>query len=99
MYWREEGITPEQKEKKTRVSSSYDSEAFEKLDRLSCACGISVTTLQTRLVEMCLNSEAIINEIQDKHKKRSRFRIIPTRVNNELHFIFAEKAKQVKRTK
>lgn len=93
MHWVERGVTPEQSEKKIRVSSSYDADLFEKLDRLACAIGVSPTTLQTQFIKMCLDSEDMITEIQERYKRKSRFRIIPSRANGELKFIFAEKAR------
>jgi hypothetical protein len=86
--------THEQSDKRLRVSSTYSPELFEKLDKLACACGISMTTLQTRLIALCLDREEIINEIQERHHKRSRFRVIPLREGQELRFIFAEKKRK-----
>lgn len=74
-----------------RVSSTYDDDTFGKLDRLAAACGISRTTLQSEFLKMCLENESAINIIQEKYKKRSRFRIIPSKVDGELKYIFAEK--------
>lgn len=91
--WREEREPHEQKESRIRVSSSYHPDLFEKLDRLACACGLSPTTLQTRLIQLCLDREDIINAIQQLHERRSRFRIIPLREGKDLRFVFAEKQK------
>jgi hypothetical protein len=83
----------EQSGRRLRVSSTYDDDLFEKLDRLACAIGISPTTLQTELVKLCLSNENIINAIQDmpKYKRKARFRIIPSKVDGEIKFVFAEK--------
>lgn len=74
-----------------RVSSTYDAETFDMLDRLATACGISRTTLQTELVQLCLQNENIVNYIQDQHKHRARFRIVPSKADGKLRYIFAEK--------
>jgi hypothetical protein len=74
-----------------RVSSTYKSPTFEQLDRLAAACGITRTTLQTFLVEMCLQNENVIIYVQDKYKKSARFWIIPSKVNGDLKYIFAER--------
>jgi hypothetical protein len=76
-----------------RVSSTYGDATFDKLDRLAAACGISRTTLQTELITLCLENESIINYIQEKYKNRSRFRIIPSRIDGNLKFIMVEKKK------
>lgn len=91
MQEREEG---KRASKKIRVNSSFSNEVHEKLDRLAMACGTTKTELAAYLVELCLQNENIINFVQDKHKDKSRFRIIPSKVDGELKFVFVEKAKR-----
>ncbi len=88
----------EQATKRLRVSSTYTEmpDIYEKLDRLATACGIRPTTLQTELVKLCLQNENIINYIQDRYKHCSRFRIIPSKLEGDLKYIFAEKKKGFK---
>lgn len=74
-----------------RVSSTYDESTFDKLDRLAAACGVSRTTLQTDFTRLCLDNENIINYMQEQYKQRSRFRIIPSRIDGDLKFIMTEK--------
>lgn len=97
MEERQEREQNEQLNKRLRVSSSYDESIHEKLDRLAVACGMSRTTLQTEIVKIFLSSENLINYVQDKNKNKSRFRVVPTRIGNELKFIFAEKVVQKKK--
>ncbi|WP_134705078.1 hypothetical protein [Ammoniphilus sp. YIM 78166] len=91
MEKRGERVRAERSDKRIRVNSSYSQSIHEKLDRLATACGIPKTALQTYLVELCLQNENIINYVQDQHKTQSRFRIIPSKVDGDLQFIFAEK--------
>jgi hypothetical protein len=83
----------ERSDKKIRVNSSLSKTVHNKLDRLAMACGVTKTGLAAYLLEICLNNENIINYVQDQHKDSSRFRIIPTRVDGEIQFVFAEKIK------
>jgi hypothetical protein len=96
MEERKERVRAERSDKKIRVNSSYTKPLHDKLEKLAIACGVTKTELQAYMVELCLDREAIINEIQDRHKSRSHFRIIPSRVNGELKFIFAEKLQKAK---
>ena len=77
--------------KKIRVNSSLDKVVHEKLDRLAMACGITKTALAAYLVELCLDNENIINFVQDQYRESSRFRVIPTKVEGVVKFIFSEK--------
>jgi hypothetical protein len=81
----------ERSDKKVRVNSSLTKAVHEKLDRLAMACGITKTRLAADLVELCLHNENIVNFIQDQYKDSARFRIIPSKVDGDLKFIFAEK--------
>jgi hypothetical protein len=83
-------IRSERCDKKIRVNSSFNKIVHEKLDRLAMACGVTKTTLAAYLVELCLHNENIINFVQDQYKETSRFRVIPTKVEGELKFIFTE---------
>ncbi|MEW9673502.1 hypothetical protein [Ammoniphilus sp. 3BR4] len=98
MKKRDKRIHTEQGAKRLRVSSTYTEmpDIYEKLDRLATACGIRPTTLQTELVKLCLQNENIINYIQDRYRHCSRFRIIPSKLDGDLKYIFAEKKKAVK---
>lgn len=87
----EERQRTERSDKKVRVNSPLSKDVHEKLDRLAIACGLSKTGLGAILIELCLNNENIINYIQDKCKDRSRFRIIPSKVDGNLKFVFVEK--------
>jgi hypothetical protein len=87
---REEGRA-ERSDKKIRVNSPLTKTVHEKLDRLATACGISKTGLGATLIEFCLSNEHIVNLVQDQYKQTSRFRIIPSKINGELKFIFVEK--------
>lgn len=78
-------------DKKVRVNASFTQLVHEKLDRLAAACGTTKTELAAYLVELCLNTENIINYVQEKHRETARFRIIPSKVDGDLKFIFAEK--------
>jgi hypothetical protein len=84
-------IRAERSDKKIRVNSSFNKSSHEKLDKLAIACGTTKTALATYLVELCLSNENIINFVQDQHKHSSRFRVIPSKVNGALKFVFAEK--------
>mgnify|MGYP003857545199 CR=1 FL=1 len=90
---RGERIRSERSDKKIRVNSSLTKSVHDKLDRLAMACGVTKTGLAAHLLELCLDNENIINFIQDHHKFTARFRIIPTKIEGELQFIFAEKTK------
>jgi hypothetical protein len=92
-----ERIRSERSDKKIRVNSSFNKTVHEKLDRLAMACGITKTSLAAYLVELCLHNENIINFVQDQYKDRSRFRIIPSKVDGELKFIFVEKKMKLSR--
>ena len=92
-----ERIRSERSDKKIRVNSSFNKTVHEKLDRLAMACGITKTSLAAHLVELCLHNENIINFVQDQYKDRSRFRIIPSKVDGELKFIFVEKKMKLSR--
>jgi hypothetical protein len=83
----------ERSDKKIRINSSFSKPIHEKLDRLATACGITKTRLAAFLVELCLQNENIINYTQDQHHQTSRFRIIPSKIDGDLKFIFAEKKK------
>jgi len=88
------GMRSERCDKKIRVNSSFNKMVHEKLDRLAMACGVTKTTLAAYLVELCLHNENIINFVQDHYRETSRFRVIPTKVEGELKFIFTENRKR-----
>jgi hypothetical protein len=88
------GMRSERSDKKIRVNSSFNKMVHEKLDRLAMACGVTKTTLAAYLVELCLHNENIINFVQDQYRETSRFRIIPTKIEGELKFIFTENKKR-----
>lgn len=81
----------ERSDKKIRVNASFTSVVHDKLDRLAMACGTTKTELAAFMVEMCLDNVDIINYVQERHKDTSRFRIIPSKLDGEIKFIFAEK--------
>jgi hypothetical protein len=83
----------ERSDKKIRVNSSFKKPVHEKLDRLAMACGTTKTQLAAYLVELCLKNENILNYVQEQYHDSSRFRIIPSKVDGEITFIFAEKTK------
>jgi hypothetical protein len=87
----ERTIRAERSDKKIRVNSSLSKPVHEKLDRLAMACGITKTRLAAQLIELCLHNENIVNFIQDQYKDSARFRIIPSKIDGELKFIFTEK--------
>jgi hypothetical protein len=90
----EEGRGRKQRsDKKIRVNASFTQLVHEKLDRLAMACGTTKTELAAFLVELCLNNENIINQTQEAHNNTAKFRIIPSRLDGELKFIFTEKKK------
>lgn len=78
-------------DKKIKINSGYLKPVHDKLQKLAMACGITKTELQAYLVELCINNEQIINYVQEQHKQQSHFRIIPSKVDGELKFVFAEK--------
>lgn len=96
MEERKERVRAERSDKKIRVNSSYTKQLHEKLEKLAIACGITKTELQAKLVDLCLSNENIINYVQDQHKHTSHFRIIPSRVDGELKFVFVEKLQKAK---
>jgi hypothetical protein len=96
MEKRRESIRAERSDKKIRVNSSFSKPIHEKLDRLAMACGMTKTRLATYLVELCLQNESIINFVQDQHHETSRFRIIPSKIDGDLKFIFAERKEKRK---
>jgi len=81
----------ERSDKKIRVNSPLPKDVHDKLDRLAVACGMSKTGLGAMLIELCLNNENVINYIQDRCRDKARFRIIPSRQEGELKFVYAEK--------
>lgn len=82
----------EQKDGRYRLNSSYNESDMELIDRLAMACGITPTRLQKEFVKLCLGNEGVINHIQDKFKRRARYRVIPTRIDGgELKYILSEK--------
>lgn len=83
----------EQKDGRYRLNSSYNADQFDLIDRLAMACGITATRLQKELMMLCLHNDSIVNHIQDKFKRRSRYRVIPSNVSGEIKFILAEKIK------
>ncbi len=90
-------VRSERSDKKIRVNSYFSKAVHEKLDRLSVACGVTKTGLAAYLVELCLHNENIVNFVQDQHKDSSRFRVIPSKVDGELKFIFVEKKSKLSR--
>lgn len=81
----------ERSDKKIRVNASLSKLTHEKLDRMATACGITKTSLAAWYIDFCLNNESMINFTQQQFKEKSRFRIIPSKINGELKFIFSEK--------
>lgn len=81
----------EQRSGKVRVNSSLRPEVYEKLDILAAACGLSPTTLVNYFTELCLSNENIIDYTQDQHRTRSQFRVIPTKTDDGLKYILAER--------
>lgn len=81
----------EQRSGKVRVNSSLEPSIYDKLDTLACACGVSPTTLVNFFTEFCLGNESIINFTQGQYKARSRFRVIPSKVDGDLKYILAER--------
>ena len=88
----------ERSDKKIRVNSSLSKGLHEKLDRLALACGTTKTSLAAYLIELCLHNENIVNFVQEQHKESSRFRIIPSKVDGELKFVFVEKKAKLSRS-
>lgn len=89
---REEGKKrAERSDKKVRVSPSLSKLTHDKLDRLAVACGSSKSGMAEYLIELCLNNENILNHTQNDFREHSRFRIIPTKVDGDYKFIYAEK--------
>jgi hypothetical protein len=86
-----ERVRAERSDKKVRINSSFTKPIHEKLDRLAMACGVTKTRLAAYLVELCLQNENIINFVQDQHQRTSRLRIIPSKIDGDIKFIFAEK--------
>lgn len=95
MESREEGKRVVRNDKKIRVNSSFAQDVHENLDRLAMACGTTKTELAAYLVQLCLGNENIINFVQDQHDDTARFRIIPTKVEGKLKFVFTEKSKRL----
>lgn len=85
------GDRAERSDKKVRVNSSLSRDVHDRLDRLATACGITKTSLAAYLIEVCLNNENIIQFVQKEFDEQARFRIIPSRVNGELQFVFCRK--------
>jgi len=80
-----------------RVSSRYEEEEYIKLKRLSTACGITPTTLQTFFTRLCMNNETILNFTQQHFDDSSLFRVIPSKIDGKVELIFAEKPNKKKR--
>lgn len=78
-----------------RLNSSYSEEQFEMIDRLAMGCGITPTRLQKEFMLLCLDNENIVNQIQEKFKRRSRFRVIPSRIDGKMKFILTEKKSSI----
>lgn len=92
---RGEGIKMVHGNKKINVNPALAQNVHEKLDRLAVAIGVTKTSLAAQLIELCLNTESIINFIQQQYQDNSRFRIIPSKLDGgEVQFVFAEKKKQ-----
>src|SRR5690625_4994886 len=68
----------EQKDGRYRLNSSYSEAEMDLIDRLAMACGITPTRLQKEFVKLCLGNEGVVNHIQDKFKRRARYRVIPS---------------------
>jgi hypothetical protein len=78
-----------------RLNSSYSEDEFDLIDKLAMGLGITPTRLQKEFMLLCLNNENIINFMQDKFKRRSRFRIIPSKVEGKMTYVLTEKKKLV----
>lgn len=87
----ERGERKTRSDKKIRVNATFNQIVHEKLDRLAAACGTTKTELAAHLVEMCLDNVDVINLVQERYKETARFRIIPSKLDGQLKFIFAEK--------
>jgi hypothetical protein len=74
-----------------RLNSSFSENEFDMIDKLAMACGITPTRLQKEFVLLCLNNDNVVNHIQEKFKRRSRFRVIPSRIEGKMKFILTEK--------
>jgi hypothetical protein len=74
-----------------RLNSSFTEEKFDMIDKLAMACGITPTRLQKEFVLLCLENETVVNYMQEKFKRRSRFRVIPSRIEGKMKFILTEK--------
>lgn len=81
----------EQKDGRFRLNSSYSESEIELIDRLAMGLGVTPTRLQKEFVCFCLNNADIINHIQDKFARRSRYRIIPTLSDEKMLYILSEK--------
>lgn len=66
-----------------RRNISITSELESKLKRLSIACDLPASTVATIILETGLNSENLINWLQDKYNKKKEWRTTPIIQNTE----------------
>ncbi|MEW9673814.1 hypothetical protein ABLT31_34070, partial [Ammoniphilus sp. 3BR4] len=61
-----------------------------------CGAALVLRCMMTNGILLCLHNENIVNHMQEKFKRRSRFRVIPSKIDGELKFVLAEKRKASK---
>ncbi|MBP1934317.1 hypothetical protein [Ammoniphilus resinae] len=76
-----------------RLSSSYQEEEIEKMNRISAALGIAPTTLQTELVRQGINNPIVMDQIISKYRAKARFHIFTSYHNDTLQFSIVDKIK------
>jgi len=67
-----------------RKSISMTNETEGKLNRLAVACHMSPAELATILLEAGLNSEGLIQWLQNKYNRNPQYRVIPIKENGRI---------------
>ncbi|WP_458414515.1 hypothetical protein ACNQFZ_06520 [Schinkia sp. CFF1] len=77
--------------KVNRVNVSLSNAYETKLKRLATACNMRTTTLAALLIELSLDSSALVSSLQDNYNVHKAYRVLPVESSKGIEFVLAEK--------
>lgn len=77
--------------KVARVNVSLSNQYETKLKRLATACNMPPTTLACLLIELSLDSAALVGSLQDNYNVHKAYRVLPVESSEGIELVLHEK--------
>lgn len=77
--------------KVNRVNVSLTNDYDSKLRRLAIACNMRPTTLAALLIELSLDSSALISYLQENYNVHKAYRVLPVESRDGIELVLHEK--------